>query len=203
MKLYHYTQRKNLFGIAMRGLTPTPNDELGFMTLWQPAAWLTTQETLKPTEADWAHHRTKPGYREEDDARFAEAMLLERDVRLTVKIPTPDKRLVHYCTWMNEMTAYASDGTEHLGRDILEATNPVPTARKHWWLYLGTIKPSRIDLKLTPALALPGIESNIASAVEKGDDDRIADLTALREQIRAAPADALLRLMCSDKELRQ
>jgi hypothetical protein len=190
MKLYHYTQRKNLFGIATRGLTPTPNDD--FMTLWQPVVWLTTQETLKPTEADLAHFRTMPGYREGDDARFAEAMLLDVDVRLTVKIPTPDKRLVHYCTWMNEM-----------GHDILEATNPAPTARKHWWLYLGTIKPSRIDLKLTPALALPGIESNIASAIEKGDDDRIADLTALREQIRAAPADALLRLMCSDKKLRQ
>jgi hypothetical protein len=51
--------------------------------------------------------------------------------------------------------------------------------------HLGTIKPSRIDLKLTPALALP-------APSRKGDDDWIADLTALREQIRSAPADALL-----------
>jgi hypothetical protein len=202
VKLYHYTKTENLFGISLDGLTPpTPNDELGFMTLWQPAVWLTTQETLKLTEADWAHHRTKPGYREEDDARFAEAMLLERDVRLTVKIPALDKRLVHYCSWLRDSVARSSDGTEHLGRDILEATNPAPTERKHWWLYLGTIKPSRIDLRLTAALALPGIEHDLTSAIKEGDGDRIARLTELREQVGAVPPDDLVRFVDSRQSM--
>jgi len=202
-KLYHYTCRTNLFGIAVNGLTPNkyepPTD---LLTMGLPVVWLTTQESLTPTAADLEHMRRH----DKDAERFKEATLLERDTRITVNLSTLSRRLVHWVTWLSTTNRVLVDAenpddtTRHItGRDVLQMFPPTPTAKKHYWIYFGTIKPARIDLRPTPETMLPGIESNIASALEEGDADRVAQLSELRDQIRGFPFGTRFRFNVQDE----
>jgi hypothetical protein len=196
LRLYHYTYLKNLFGISVAGLTPCKHDPpLDIMTMGQPVVWLTSQETIKPTQADL-------DYMDEQDAEaFREQMFVGRDTRLTVNLSTMSKRLVHYHTWLRTTKLAAitndPDAPPFTGKDFLKLCSLPPSAREHWWVYFGTIKPARIELK-TAGLALPGIEENLASANEKGDADRIARLTDLRDHLSALPHDQSVRFNEAD-----
>jgi len=188
MKLYHFTKIENLFGIAALGLKPHV-PECGHMTFGKPVVWLTTQETMTPKQADLDHIARVAG--SENAKRFAEhgsMILWDGSVvtRLEVTISTPNKKLVHYHKWL---------GTTPAGRDLLGIFPP--SAKKHWFLYFGTIRPARIDLPVTPEVMLPGIEANIASAIEEADVERMVSLTALRDQVKALPPDQQLNLVVS------
>ena len=66
------------------------------------------------------------------------------------------------------------------------------------YIYLGTIPPHKIiDLILTPETMLPGVEKNIASAIEEGDFERIAAVTKIRDQMKALQPDDLINLVVS------
>jgi hypothetical protein len=196
LRLYHYACIKNLFGISVAGLTPCKDDPpLDIKTMGQPVVWLTTQETIKPTQADLNHMARHVG--EQDAEAFREQMFIGRDTRLTVNLSTMSKRLVHYHTWLRTTKIAAitddPDAPPFTGNDFLRLCSLTPSAREHWWVYFGTIKPARIELKMTAGLALPGIEENLASAIEKGDADRIARLTELRDHLSALPHNQLVR----------
>ena len=186
LRLYHYTYLKNLFGISVAGLTPCKHDPpLDIMTMGQPVVWLTTQETIKPTQADL-------DYMDEQDAEaFREQMFVGRDTRLTVNLSTMSKRLVHYHTWLRTTKLAAitddPDAPPFTGNDFLKLCSLTPSAREHWWVYFGTIKPARIELKMTAGLTLPGIEENLASAIEEGAANKVARFTELRDQIKSLP----------------
>jgi hypothetical protein len=197
LKLYHYTRAENLLGISLRGLTPNVSpDEVGVMTMGQPVVWLTTQETLKPTQADLDHVAHRVGI--EEAAAFGESMLIGRDTRLTVNLSTLSKKLIHYHSWLSTTDIVKADSRDpddtsryFTGLDVLKWLPP--SAKEHWWVYFGTIKPARIDLQITAGLALPSAEKILASAMEKGDPVGIARATELREQIRAMPPDQPVR----------
>ena len=155
------------------------------MTMGQPVVWLTTQETIKPTQADL-------DYMDEQDAEaFREQMFVGRDTRLTVNLSTMSKRLVHYHTWLRTTKLAAitddPDAPPFTGNDFLKLCSLTPSAREHWWVYFGTIKPARIELKMTAGLTLPGIEENLASAIEEGAANKVARFTELRDQIKSLP----------------
>ena len=58
MRLYHFTEAKNLVGISIRGLAPQP---CGPLTMGQEVVWLSTQENLRPTQADLDWGAVHPG----------------------------------------------------------------------------------------------------------------------------------------------
>jgi hypothetical protein len=184
-KLYHYTSRKNLFGIAVGGLRPNkyapPTD---LLTMGQPVVWLTTQPSLTPSPADLDHMRHIHGVEGE---RFRDSMILERDTRLSVNLSMLTGKLVHWHSWMQttSLMGVCADGRHITGRDVLETFPPGPAAKQHWWIFFGTIKPARIELQSTPETMLPGIEDTLTAAIERGDTDTIARLTELRDQINA------------------
>jgi hypothetical protein len=199
MKFYHYTKQENLMGIAVNGLTPTIDDEVRPLTMGQEVVWLTTQETLKPTEEDlaWMRAHRKP----EIWTRFTETLMLDKEMRLTVNLDPRmhRKKLFHYHTWMYEggLAAINPDTQEisFTGRDVLETIGGIaPSNKKHWWIYLGTIKPSRIELNPTAERMLPGIEHNLASAIKEGDAERVKALTEMRDKVSALEPDCLLNL---------
>jgi hypothetical protein len=193
MILYHYTENKNLLGISLRGLKP-PDEGAGLLTMGQPVVWLTTQETLAPTQADLDHLRRTQS--DEQIKPFVEAgtMILGPDTRLTIRLRTPDRKLVHYYSWLRTTDIAAMSDTGIItGRDLAEKM--CPTARKHWWIYFGTIKPARIELNMTPMRALPGIEYNLADAIEENDPGRIATITAFRDQMKALPLDQPINIV--------
>lgn len=184
MRLYHFTEAKNLVGISIRGLAPQP---CGPLTMGQEVVWLSTQETLRPTQADldWgAVHLEEP-------ERYREQMILGCDTRLTVHLSTASKRLVHYHTWLRttKLVGISDDPDAPLcvGNDLLKLATP---SSHKWWIYFGTIPPKKIELDLTPATALPGIKHNLADALESGEAHRIAKLTQLLGKIEALPRDA-------------
>jgi len=182
MILYHYAEKKNLFSIAVRGLTPA---KPGLLTGWRHVVWLTRQEDIKPTQADADDQRGIIGDEADD---FAGGMLLHRDYRLTVDLSKTNKKLVHYHTWLIAQKAVGADasGKTITGRMIAE--NLPPSAKAQWWIYFGTIKPDRIDLLVTPETMLPEVEYNLASAVKEGDADRIERIVTVRDQIKLMPA---------------
>jgi hypothetical protein len=186
LRLYHYTYLKNLFGISVAGLTPCKHDPpLDIMTMGQPVVWLTTQETIKPTQADL-------DYMDEQDAEaFREQMFVGRDTRLTVNLSTMSKRLVQYYTWLRTTKLAAitddPDVPPFTGNDFLKLCSLTPSAREHWWIYFGTIKPARIELQPTPENMLPGIEDCVASAIKEGEANKVARFTELRDQIKGLP----------------
>jgi hypothetical protein len=90
LRLYHYTQLKNVFGISVGGLQPhkyDPPDDL--LTLGHSVVWLTSQTSLTPTPADKEHVLRLSG--EVGAERFADSMLLEKDTRLEVNLSTDEK----------------------------------------------------------------------------------------------------------------
>jgi hypothetical protein len=76
------------------------------------------------------------------------------------------------------------------GRFLAEKLGP--TAKRDWWIYFGTIPPHKIELRTTPTTMLPGIEDNLAEAIECADADRIARLTWLRDEMKSLPCDQLV-----------
>jgi hypothetical protein len=196
MKLYHFTKQENLLGIAMSGLEPQIAADVPVMTMGQLVVWLTTQQTLTPTEDDLAFMRE---HRANYVAEFTETLLPGRDFRLTVNLDQRlhRKKLFHYHTWMHEtpitMSAYDDNGepipaTRLTGRDVLRLFpgGLQPSSKNHWWIYLGTIKPGRI------ADVAEHIEASLANHIEQGNADGIKRLTELRDKVRAAPPDTLL-----------
>jgi hypothetical protein len=71
------------------------------------------------------------------------------------------------------VAAVFADSRAVTGADVLEAFPPTPTAKEHWWVYFGTIKPARIELQPTPETVLPGIEHTLATAIEDGKTDTV------------------------------
>jgi hypothetical protein len=129
-------------------LTPSINDEVPHLTVGQEVVWLTTQETLKPTEDDlaWMRNHRKP----ELWANFKDTLMLHKETRLTVNLDPllHKKKLFHFDTWMREggWTATNPDDPSQTftGSDVLDTIDGlVPSNKKHWWIYLGTIKPIR------------------------------------------------------------
>lgn len=203
-RFYHFTQQKHLLGIAVSGLQPQIYEEVPQLTMGQPVVWLTTQETLKPSKEDLAYiqkrNELSPGHYD----GFEETLLPGRDMRLTVNLDplVHRKKLAHYHTWMYETKIRMCDGgpdgpdelsKEFSGRDVLNSFEHVP-ASKHWWIYLGTIKPSRIELNPTAGRMLPSIEHNLKRAIEEGDAERVRHLTEMRDRVLTVSPDRMLAL---------
>jgi hypothetical protein len=194
LKLFHFTEKKNLLSIAMRGLTPNVPD-LSLTTMGQAVVWLTRQQTMKPTAADIAY--LKASDHPEDLELFSESMLLNKDTRLTVNLSNVGKRLCHYQTWMQKtkITAAHDSGTVLTGADVLKL-HQLPSIAD-WFIYFGTVPPHKIELETTAENMLPGVEHNLASAVEEGNAERIASLTKMRDQMKALQLDQALNLVVS------
>lgn len=186
MKLYHFTRKESLMGIALKGLLPHVPHEMPAMTMNMAVVWLTKQTTLKPTQADleWMQQRGDEGWEE-----FTEAIVTNRDLRLTINIPVVGKKLWHYSTWLKQSNLVAYRGDQILtGSDVAQLMTP--TTRSDWFIYFGTIKPRMIDVEPTAGNLLPSAERLLANAIEVGDDaDMIAHLTAVRDQLRSLPPE--------------
>jgi hypothetical protein len=111
------------------------------------------------------------------------------------------KKLFHFDTWMRDPNGLKAIDAEtgefsYDGAKVLDTIDGmVPSNKKHWWIYLGTIKPSRIELDTTAALMLPGIEYNLANAIEEGTNpERIKELTEKRDLLLSLPPETMLDL---------
>lgn len=196
--LYHYTFRENLFGIAVNGLTPSKYDPpVDLITMGQSVVWLTTQPSLTPTASDLEHMQRVHG---EDARQFKHSMLLGRDTRLVVNLSTLTRKLVHWYSWMQttDLAAPCVDGRRVTGRDVFEHFPPSPTAKEHWWIYFGTIKPARIELRRTPENMLPGVEHHLVRAIEEGDSDSVIKFTELRDRLKGLPFSAMVNFWVED-----
>ena len=64
----------------------------------------------------------------------------------------------------------------------------------------NVIKPSKIELALTAALALPGVELMIKQAREASDQEREARMMEMREELLKAPPDQPVHFVVDDDD---
>ena len=124
MKLYHFTHPAKLPSSTECGLVPfTPDVE--FMTMGNAVVWLTTGKD----DSGWIRPKE----------RRATAR------RLTVRIEPANKRLAHFATWLRKQRGSFIGGNGRPGRygDLI-AYLPAG-AEMNWYVYFGTIPPSKID----------------------------------------------------------
>jgi hypothetical protein len=138
--LHHFTMAKHLSSIFAQGILPASVD---YLTLAQPIVWLTTAETvdLSAEDIEWLLYQQKRGMftaREVEDHKEHGA-ITGRDCRITVRLEQ-SKRLLHYASWLEWQT---HPTVVPRAKAILEMLGP--SARQHWFLYLGTVQPRRID----------------------------------------------------------
>jgi hypothetical protein len=101
------------------------------IVLHRPVVWLTTQESLVPTQAD-IDSGSGPIFVCYGDGE---------DVRLTVELSFDDEKLVHWHKWLTEMhNAIVWD--DLTCRNLAEQLPP--STREHWWCYFGAVAPSQI-----------------------------------------------------------
>ena len=193
MKLYHFTVIENLFLISMRGLEPRihragTSEDAACMTMGQPAVWLTRQKSNLATDTDIARLRMQGML----DFKVGDFMF-GGDQRLTVKIERHNKRLMRYADFLRttDIAVAHPDNPEtfRTGRDVLNSGTLSQSALNDWWVYFGTIAPHKIELALTAALALPGIEHQIAT---HPDIDARARFKTLRDQVAMMAPDQLV-----------
>lgn len=176
MRLHHFTGPENLFLISLRGLEPDIKEYNAWQTLGQQVVWLTRQETNRATAAEVEHWRQfwkednecayprKPGA-----PMFGANADTHETVRLTVNIEKHNKKLVKYTEWLRRAVAYDCETRELVGKgaDILKMCRSsfAPGNLDQWWIYFGTIKPSRIEFVpgwppglISAGVALPGVE---------------------------------------------
>jgi hypothetical protein len=181
MRLYHFTQKKNLLSIAMRGLTPNvPGEPL--MTRGEPVVWLTRRPSLAPTAADIAFMQEQ-NWSAAEREKFSQAVYIGTDTMLTVELSTAGRRLWKWRKWL-----------QHVGAKV-SALIMIPTTMTDWYIYFGTVAPHKIDLVPTAENMLPAFEHNLACAVKEGNAERIAKLRAERDQLKALPPDQLIELV--------
>jgi hypothetical protein len=132
MKLYHFTDARNVDAIATYGLLPRV-PRLRETSLGRPVVWLTAFDAMQ--------HWTKKHPSVSEEKR-----------RLTVRIPS-NKQLVHYATWLQKQKSIIVDeqgepctlpNGELYSTDHLLAVLPA-TAKKNWYVYFGAIPVSRIE----------------------------------------------------------
>jgi hypothetical protein len=143
VKLYHWTLKKNLPGIAKKGLEPHNG---GIMTLGHSCVWLTTQETLRPTAWDRRHYERHIKSAKKRH-QFKDSMFANVDVRLVVNVPKT-RYLVRYHPWLCKQNVMTPDEDGqwqiYFGKEVAKVACS-HTPRKHWWLYLNSIEPSHIQ----------------------------------------------------------
>jgi hypothetical protein len=138
--LHHLTLAKHLPSIFAQGILPQSVD---YLTLARPIVWLTTAETMElaADDIEWLLWGKKRGtFTAQEAETFKECgMVTGRDCRITVRLEH-SKRLLHYASWLEWQTCPTV--VPH-AKYILEMLGP--SARKHWFIYVGTIQPHRID----------------------------------------------------------
>jgi hypothetical protein len=152
MILHHFTRAVDLPGIADRGLIPSVPD---MRTLGRPVVWLTTAETMKPSDGDlaWLEMRRGTIFSDAEIERLASALVVGLDTRLTVRLEPNGRRLAHYATWLRKHQGVLIDAANDCGwrnnngdlfrtADIAAALPP--SAQANWYVYFGAIPPARI-----------------------------------------------------------
>src|SRR4051812_17669867 len=92
MKLYHFTQPKNMGAIARHGLKPRVNLGTWFMTNGTPVVWLTSHESNRATRADVEHvKKYGQGYEVEEGG-----LMYGGPARVTVHLDSRSKCLRTY-----------------------------------------------------------------------------------------------------------
>ena len=156
---------------------------------------MTRQANDETKAADIAY--LKASDHPEDLELFSEEHAIAQRPRLTVNLSNVGKRLCHYQTWMQKtkITAAHDSGTVPTGADVLKL-HQLPSIAD-WFIYFGTVPPHKIELEPTAENMLPGVEHNLASAVEEGNAERIASLTKMGDQMKALQLDQALNLVVS------
>jgi hypothetical protein len=120
MLLHHFTHADLLPLIEERGLVPradvnlmTPGD--------QPVVWLTEQTSLRIQKAE------RIGDWDKDE------WLVGGTARVTVRIPTHDRKLARYIPWLKK------HGAPGVDPEMASAT-----IARHWWVYFGSIPRDQI-----------------------------------------------------------
>jgi hypothetical protein len=156
MKLYHFCRTSDLDSIAEKGLYPHVAHE-SIMSLGHEVVWLTTQETTATTDEDVEHYRRLCLWTEEEiEETRRHGWLLDtgRTHRLTVRVRSGAK-LQNYGDWLrangdvviineNGMAQANDAGELYAVRHMAAALSP-RALREWWWVYFGTIPPSKIE----------------------------------------------------------
>jgi hypothetical protein len=135
MLLYHFTAADYLDDIKEQGLTK------GVVPLsstdWLNAVWLTTDcnpvgHGLTDGREATCQEKILQGLDPAVPARFPD----HRAVRITVRIPSSDRKLRHWPAW----------GKKRLRPDWYRTLSRTGGGKeKTWWLYWGVIPPERFD----------------------------------------------------------
>jgi hypothetical protein len=135
MILYHFTNPVNIAGIAIRGLEPGGDDP--FMTKGKPVVWLTEAPDTAMTEQQ-AEQFAIRGCVRAAGSSWLTGKGDDSLIRLTVSLEPNSSRLAHYLTWLDrECRKDGFDPVRARSRLVLEIA-------EQWWIYFGTIPPSKI-----------------------------------------------------------
>jgi hypothetical protein len=142
--LHHFTMAKHLPSIFAQGILPSSAEYLTLAgSAARPIVWLTTAETmdLSAIDIEWLLYQQKRGTftAQEVEDHKVRGMVTGRDCRITVRLER-SKRLLHYASWLGWQTCPT---VVPRAKAILEMLGP--SAREHWFIYVGTIQPHRIN----------------------------------------------------------
>jgi len=133
MILYHFTAPTNVESILRQGLMPAQrfDSALGY---GRNAVWLTT----KPTREISERHKVLWRERRPDLYSDSQEWLPAATVRLSVRIPSHDRKLVQYVPWLRK----------HPWEDCPDIDDEiVRVGMKDFWIYFGVITPDRLSVE--------------------------------------------------------
>ncbi len=160
MILYHFTHPGNVMLISRQGLQPGASEDTLLMTDGAPVVWLTRQESNIATASEVAD-MAKVGMDYKEGA-----MMFGGAARLTVRLE-PQKRLQRYCDLPSVKVAALT-----------------PAVLNDWYVYFGTIPPSKIDTTMPAPIILECLDHHIAT---HPDEKSRENFKAMRAQVAALP----------------
>jgi hypothetical protein len=136
MILYHFTSLLHMESIRQEGLTkgdvPTSRTE-GRNGVWFTSSPLSAGHGVAQQSRDLSADEIAAMYA--STGLRVKGIIGKCDVRITVVIPTTERALVSWKRW----------GRKHCEPGFFDALNSLGSAWETWFIYFGTIEPSRFQ----------------------------------------------------------